>query len=125
MSAALGFDATCSLVVLDSGEVMNAKGYEIKTIMAWGGGTKNSVFLREHADITGCQIVLPKEPEAVLLGASVLGAVASGRFPTVLAAMNAMNEAGRFIAPTRGKVASYHERKYRVFHRMHSDFLSY
>jgi FGGY-family pentulose kinase len=106
-------------------EVMNAKGYEIKTIMACGGGTKNPVFLREHADITGCQIVLPKEPEAVLLGSSVLGAVASGRFPTVLAAMNAMNEAGRVIAAVRGKVSDYHERKYRVFHRLHTDFLAY
>ena len=79
--------------------------------MACGGGMKNPVFLREHADITGCQIVLPKEPEAVLLGSSVLGAVASGRFPSVLSAMNAMNEAGRVIAPTRGKVANYHQRK--------------
>jgi len=106
-------------------EVMSARGYEIKRIMACGGGMKNPVFLREHADITGCQIVLPKEPEAVLLGSSVLGAVASGRFPSVLSAMNAMNEAGRVIAPTRGKVANYHQRKYRAFHRMHTDFFSY
>jgi FGGY-family pentulose kinase len=105
-------------------EVMNAKGYTIKTILACGGGTKNPVFLRGHADITGCQIVLPKEPEAVLLGSAVLGAVAAGRFQTVLAAMNAMNEAGRVIAPVGGKVAQYHERKYRIFHRMHADFLA-
>ncbi len=106
-------------------EEMNKKGYRIDTLLACGGGTKNPVFLREHADITGCTIVLPKEPEAVLLGAAVLGAVASGKFPSLLAAMNAMNVADKVIAPAKGKVAAYHDRKYAIFHRMHADFLSY
>jgi FGGY-family pentulose kinase len=106
-------------------EEMNKKGYRIDTLLACGGGTKNPVFLREHADITGCTIVLPKEPEAVLLGAAVLGAVASGKFPSLLAAMNAMNAADQVIAPARGPVAAYHDRKYAIFHRMHADFLSY
>jgi FGGY-family pentulose kinase len=106
-------------------EEMNKKGYAIKTLLACGGGTKNPIFLREHADITGCSIVLPKEPEAVLLGSAVLGAVASGHFPTVLAAMNAMNAADKVIEPAKGAIAKYHDRKYRVFHRMHSDFLNY
>src|SRR5207302_2172867 len=66
---------------------MNAHGYRIDTILACGGGTKNPVFLREHADATGCRVVLPREPEAVLLGAAMLGAVASGDQPSVLAAM--------------------------------------
>ncbi len=106
-------------------EEMNKKGYRIDTLLACGGGTKNPVFLREHADITGCTIVLPKEPEAVLLGAAVLGAVASGKFPSLLAAMNAMNVADKVIAPAPGQVAAYHDRKYAIFHRMHADFLSY
>jgi FGGY-family pentulose kinase len=106
-------------------EEMNRKGYAITTLLACGGGTKNPIFLREHADITGCSIVLPKEPEAVLLGAAVLGAVASDAFPSLLGAMNAMNVADRVIAPAKGRVAAYHDRKYRIFHRMHADFLSY
>jgi FGGY-family pentulose kinase len=106
-------------------EEMNRKGYAIKTLLACGGGTKNPVFLREHADITGCSIVLPKEPEAVLLGAAVLGAVAAGHYATVLLAMNGMNKAGEVIEPGRGRIKTYHDRKYRVFHRMHADFLAY
>ena len=106
-------------------EAMNRKGYAIDTLLACGGGTKNPVFLREHADITGCRIVLPKEPEAVLLGSAILGAVAAGAFPTVLAAMSAMNAAGEVIAPTPGRVVRYHDAKYRVFHRLHADFLTY
>jgi len=31
---------------------MNKNGYAIEIILACGGGTKNRVFLREHADIT-------------------------------------------------------------------------
>ena len=106
-------------------EAMNKKGYAIDTLLACGGGTKNPVFLREHADITGCRVVLPKEPEAVLLGSAVLGAVASGQFAGVLPAMAAMNAADRVIAPTKGPVTRYHAAKYKVFHRLHADFLAY
>lgn len=106
-------------------EEMNRKGYAISSVLICGGGTKNPVFLREHADITGCRLVLPKEPEAVLLGSAVLGAVAAGQYRTVLAAMNSMNIAGDIVEPSRGQVAAYHERKYRVFQRMHFDFLAY
>ncbi|MGC8733048.1 MAG: FGGY-family carbohydrate kinase, partial [Halothiobacillaceae bacterium] len=42
-------------------DAMTAGGYEIETVLTTGGGAKNPVFLREHADITGRRIVLPKE----------------------------------------------------------------
>ena len=104
---------------------MNRKGYAINQVMICGGGTKNPVFLREHADITGCALVLPREPEAVLLGAAVLGAVASGRYLRVVDAMAALNAAGAVIRPSRGKVAIYHDAKYAVFQRLHTDFVGY
>lgn len=106
-------------------EEMNKKGYRIDTLLACGGGTKNPVFLREHADITDCRVVLPKEPEAVLLGSAVLGAVAAQKFPGVLPAMAAMNAADRVIAPAKGAVTRYHAAKYKIFHRLHADFLAY
>lgn len=105
-------------------EEMNRRGYAIDTVLICGGGTKNPVFLREHADITGCQLVLPAEPEAVLLGSAVLGAVAAQAYPTVLGAMRAMNRVGRVMKPSRGAVGRFHDAKYRVFHRMHADFLA-
>ncbi len=80
-------------------EAMNAEGYAIDTMLASGGGTKNPVFLREHADASGCRIVLPEEPEAVLLGAAMLGAVAAGLHPDLPAAMAAMSRAGKVIRP--------------------------
>jgi ribulose kinase len=104
---------------------MDAKGYAISKIFACGGGLKNEVFLREHASVTGCELVLPKEPEAVLLGAAVLGAVASGAFSDILDAMKSMNAGANRVLPEGGSVAEFHNRKYKVFRRMHDDQISY
>ncbi|MBT3341452.1 MAG: FGGY-family carbohydrate kinase [Gemmatimonadetes bacterium] len=106
-------------------ESLNAKGYRIDTIIACGGGTKNPVFLREHADITGCRIILPAEPEAVLLGSAILGATASGAYDSLIDAMGAMNRVGETIESASGAVRQYHDAKYAVFQRMHDDFMAY
>jgi FGGY-family pentulose kinase len=106
-------------------DVLRAHGYAIDTILACGGGTRNEVLLREHADATGCPIVLPAEPEAVLLGSAILGAVAAGAHPSVEAAMGAMTRSGRVIEPATGETARFHEAKHRVFLRMHEDQLVY
>lgn len=106
-------------------EVMNGQGYQIDTIFACGGGVKNPIFLREHADITGCRIVLPQEPESVLLGSAMLGAVAAGQHADLLSAMAAMSGVSRVLEPTDGPTAEYHRAKYEVFQRMHADQLAY
>ena len=106
-------------------DTMNAGGYSIDTLLACGGDIKNPVFVREHADVTGCRIVLPSEPEAVLLGSSILGAVASGDFPSVLDAMGAMNHAESVVAPGPAAVRAFHAQKHGVFSRMYEDQLAY
>ncbi|MET0385866.1 MAG: FGGY-family carbohydrate kinase [Polyangiales bacterium] len=106
-------------------DTLNGAGFRIHTLLACGGDTKNPVFVREHADATGCRIVLPREPEAVLLGAAVLGAVASGDQPSVLAAMRAMNEVAADIRPAGGEVARFHAGKHAVFQRMYTDQVAY
>jgi ribulose kinase len=104
---------------------MNRAGYRIDAIFATGGDTKNPVFVREHADATGCRIVLPRETEAVLLGSAILGAVAAGDHATVLSAMAAMSAADRVVEPHGGDVRAYHDKKHRVFHRMYEDQMAY
>ncbi|HEX3595411.1 MAG TPA: FGGY-family carbohydrate kinase [Polyangiaceae bacterium] len=106
-------------------DTMNAAGFRISTIVACGGDTKNPLFVREHADATGCHVVLPREPEAVLLGAAILGAVASGDQPSVLAAMSSMSASGGEVAPPSNAVRDYHARKHRVFERMYADQIAY
>jgi ribulose kinase len=104
---------------------MNEGGYRIDTLIACGGDTKNPVFVREHADVTGCRVVMPREPEAVLLGAAMLGAVAASDFASLEQAMDAMNGVAHIVTPGVGEVAAYHERKHRVFLQMHEDQLGY
>lgn len=105
-------------------EELNRNGYAIDTICACGGGTKNPVFLQQHADITGCRIVLSREPEAVLLGSAILGVVASRKQPDIESAMAAMAEPDRIILPQKS-ASSFHAAKHRVFHEMHHDFVKY
>jgi D-ribulokinase len=106
-------------------DALRAQGYRTTTLVACGGDTKNPVFLREHADVTGCRILLPREPEAVLLGSAILGAVAAGDRKSVVDAMANMTEAGGEVHPAGGEVAAFHDRKYQVFLRMHADQLAY
>lgn len=106
-------------------DAMNENGYSINQIMATGGGTKNERFLLEHANICGCQIILPKENEAVLLGSAVLGAVASETYSDIYEAMGKMNNSGRIIRPSRGDIEKYHAAKYEIFHKMYHDEISY
>jgi ribulose kinase len=61
----------------------------------------------------------------VLLGSAVLGAVASGDQPSVLAAMQAMNAVESAVQPTGGAVGKYHACKHEVFQRMYADQLAY
>ncbi len=106
-------------------DVMNAHGHRITTLVATGGDSKNPLFLREHADVTGMRIVLPREREAVLLGSAMLGAVASSHFPSLLEAMRKMGGVEREIVPAGGALARYHEAKHRVFLRMYEDQRAY
>jgi FGGY-family pentulose kinase len=127
-SLALVYLATIQAIAHGTRHILSAlsgQGYDIRVILACGGDTKNPVFVREHADISGCPIVLPAEPEAVLLGSAILGAVASGSQPGVVAAMGAMSRAGSVVEPARGSVASYHDKKHKVFLRLHQDQLAY
>ncbi len=104
---------------------LNTAGYRVDTLIASGGDTKNPVFLREHADVTGCRIALPETSEGVLLGAAMLGAVASGAHATIPAAMAAMSRVARVIEPARGEVEAFHARKHQVFLRMYDDQVAY
>jgi len=93
---------------------MRQAGYGIQRIHACGGGTKNPLWLQEHADITGCDVYLPGEPEAMLLGTAVFAALAAGKFASVPAAMKAMCRAGASL-PANAATAAYHQAKYECF----------
>ena len=99
-------------------DALNSKGYVINRIHACGGGTKNPLWLQEHADITGCDLYIAKESEAVLLGAGVLAAVAAGKFSNIIEAMQAMSPRAEVIKPDRA-TSDFHDAKYEVFKLMY------
>jgi FGGY-family pentulose kinase len=105
-------------------EAMNAKGYKITRMHACGGGTKNPLWLQEHADATGCDILLPKEPEAVLLGSAMLAAVGAGIYEDIPTAMAAMSAPGSVIRSNR-KTAAYHGAKMKVHRQLYEDQKKY
>jgi len=95
-------------------EALNAQGYAITRLYATGGGTKNPLWVQQHADITGAAIFLPEEPEAVLLGSALLGAVASGAYADIPAAMHSMCRSASVITPNPD-TAKYHAAKFGVY----------
>ena len=99
---------------------------QISTIVACGGLAKNRLFLQEHADVTKCAIVLPREREPVVLGAAILGAVAARKYGSVREAMRRMNAPGVVVAPSGDpRVLKYHDAKYDVFCRLYADQKAY
>ncbi|HZP11576.1 MAG TPA: FGGY-family carbohydrate kinase [Nevskiaceae bacterium] len=105
-------------------EAMNKAGHRISKIRMCGGATKNPVWLREHADATGCPVLVPRTTEAMLLGGAMNAAAASGTFKNLSEAMARMSGDGDVTRP-RARTQRYHDAKYAVFHRMHDDQISY
>jgi FGGY-family pentulose kinase len=105
-------------------ETLNAAGHRIDRVAICGGGTKNPRYLREHADATGCDLVLPAESETVALGSAVLAAAASGAFADIGAAAGAMVRVGATVRADPARRA-YHDAKYRVYQSMYDDWCRY
>ena len=122
-SQALNYYATLQAVAYgtrDIARAMNEEGYNIDTLLVTGGATKNPLWLQEHADATGLTLVLPREPEAVLLGSAILAAVGASIYPDVLTAMKHMSHTGQRITPNPA-TAAYHNAKFEIFREMYKE----
>ncbi len=64
-----------------------ASGQKIERVIASGGGAKTELWLRIKASSYGVPIVVPVEQECGILGCAVMGAVATGRYSTLDAAV--------------------------------------
>jgi FGGY-family pentulose kinase len=98
-------------------EALNRGGYAIKLLHFTGGHAKSEVLVQLYADTTGCEIVLAREPDAVLLGGALAAAVAAGWHTTLDAAGRAMVHTGRRFHPAAG-ARNFHDKKYEQFLRM-------
>ena len=84
-------------------------------LMVMGGGAGRSSLVRQiMADTTGLTVALPETQEPVLLGAAMLGAVASGVYGSIGEAMTSMSAIGWSSAPTAPAMTDFHRAKRKV-----------
>lgn len=82
--------------------------------MVSGGAARSNLVRQVLADTTGLVIAASTSPEPVLLGSAMLGAVASGAYPDLAAAMHAMSELGAVNRPDAER-AKWHDRRFEAF----------
>ncbi|XP_066537242.1 FGGY carbohydrate kinase domain-containing protein [Hoplias malabaricus] len=117
---ALLYLATLQAIALGTRHILDAMreaGHDISTLFLCGGLSKNPLFVQMHANVTGLPVVLPAEREAVLVGAAVLGACASGDYSSIQEAMEKMARTGKVIQPNL-ELESFYRKKFAVFLRL-------
>jgi D-ribulokinase len=93
---------------------MREHGTEIDTIVVSGGAAQDPLVRQILADTTGIVVAATTAPEPVLLGAAILGAVASGRYQDIAVAMREMSEIGTIYQPSTN-LAEWHRRRLAAF----------
>ncbi|WP_315722287.1 MULTISPECIES: FGGY-family carbohydrate kinase [unclassified Bradyrhizobium] len=91
-----------------------AHGVGSRTLVMAGGASRSPLVRQIMADTTGLTVALPGTQEPVLLGAAMLGAVASGAFRSIGETMASMSSLGRLSDPTARSIADFHRRKRRI-----------
>ncbi|MGC2779338.1 MAG: FGGY-family carbohydrate kinase [Bradyrhizobium sp.] len=91
-----------------------ANGVTSRILVMAGGASRSPLVRQIMADTTGLTVALPGTQEPVLLGAAMLGAVASGAFRSIGDTMASMSTLGRLSDPTDTGIAGFHRRKRRI-----------
>lgn len=96
---------------------LNARGYRIERLHLTGGHAKSPLLVGLYADATGCEVILPREADGVLLGTALLAATAAGLFPDLRSAGQAMVHADAHVMPAP-RTRTRHQRGYAAFRRL-------
>ena len=91
------------------------RGIVISTIIASGGAAQSPLACQMLADSTGITVALPDEPEPVLLGASMLAAIACGLYADADTAMQAMSGRAQIFRPARAEIEMIHAARFAAF----------
>ena len=98
-------------------DMLNAGGFVIDTLHVTGGHTRNALLMELYADATGCTVIEPAAPDAMLLGTAMSAAAAAGLHDGLRASAAAMAQGGHTRTPDPAKAAG-HARDYAVFLEM-------
>ena len=96
-------------------EAMAVKSIALEQIIISGGAAQSPLVRQIIADATGLEVAVADTPEPVLLGAAMLGAVAGKAYPSLGEAMGAMSALGALHAPAQGRIAAFHDAKFKVY----------
>ncbi|MCC5958064.1 MAG: FGGY-family carbohydrate kinase [Rhodobacteraceae bacterium] len=93
-------------------------GANVDRVVISGGAGRSSLVRQLLSDSTGMQIAVPATEEPVLLGAAILGAVASGIYPDIPTAMQRMSAFAEVYQPAKEKIITQHEARFQVFEQL-------
>jgi D-ribulokinase len=96
-------------------EAFAAQGAHAQMMIMGGGASRSALVRQIMADTTGLTVALPQTSEPVLLGAAMLGAVASGAFGSIGEAMTQMSALGGLSQPSAPGITEFHRRKRSVY----------
>lgn len=97
--------------------VQAEQGVAPKAIVISGGAGRSAAIKQMLADASGFPVLASKSPEPVLLGAAMLGAVASGSFSDLTGAMRAMSSVDQKYIPAK-HVADAHAAHFKAFKQL-------
>lgn len=101
--------------ILDS---LGKSGYAADTLHVSGGHTRSPLLMELYADVTGCKVVEPATPDAVLLGTAMVASTGAGLYPDLASACVAMRQDGTEHRPDPAARGRF-DRDYRIFLEMH------
>jgi xylulokinase len=85
------------------------QGHRISHLMSVGGGTRNELWNKIKASITGVPIELSEEPEAGLKGAALLGAAGVGLIGDPVQTAVERRTKTRTVLPDKAMMKTYRE----------------
>ncbi len=110
---------TCVALALGLRAVVDrlAHGGPVDSLHVAGGHARHPLLLELYADATGCPVVEPAAPDAVLLGTAMAAATAAALHPSLAAAGRAMAQGGT-TRPPDPTAAARLDRDRRAFEAM-------
>lgn len=96
-------------------EAQKACGLSTEAIVVSGGAGTDALAQQIIADTTGLHVLVPAADEPVLLGAAMLGAVASGMAADLKSAMKTMSRFQATISPAGDDKAKIHNQRFETY----------
>ncbi|MBW8637843.1 FGGY-family carbohydrate kinase [Hoeflea sp. WL0058] len=96
-------------------DTQSAHGVTPGAVVLSGGAAESDTVKQLLADACGRPVLSTTSPAPVLLGAAMLGAIASGHQPTLQDCMRTMSHVGARFEPADGRIAAIHAERLKAY----------